>query len=233
MERLALLVEENVKRLNTVSLPSAGIFIKLALHACVKTGDGIELGTVENWGREPTEHELTLMCSCDSKTIVTALSELKKADLIALNPLRIKHFRDDNSAYIGRRRSNIDRQTETERVPNGNQTKSGTKPVPRVDKTRRDKTSKDGLPVETAPPSDNPEDVFMFYYHRLKGHEFSWLAKLVKEYGSPKFNQAVKVCGLKGYAKGRIDEYLEGDGKFSWEKKQKPGRRNRHRVDKA
>ena len=56
------------------------------------------------------------------------------------------------------------------------------------------------------------------------------MAGLLQEFGRRKFNEAVAFCGRKGWAKGRVDEYLRGNGVMPWDKG-KRSKKDRHHVD--
>jgi hypothetical protein len=104
MENLQVNIERLVRKINGVPCEAVGVYLRLYLLACHKTGDEIENGLVEIMGAEAVPKMLAEIFQLPEERVKAALGQLKVSGLVRLDPLAIVDFGDDNSAYLGRRR---------------------------------------------------------------------------------------------------------------------------------
>jgi len=112
MENLQLNIERFIQKSRELECATVGVYLRLYLLACQKTGDDIENGRVEIMGMEAGEKTLADLLDLTSDQLQYHIERLVNSRLIATKPLTIVDLAEDNRAYLGRRRRGTDIGTE-------------------------------------------------------------------------------------------------------------------------
>lgn len=204
MENLQLNIERFIKKSRELTCETVGVYIRLYLLACQKTGDDIENGRVEIMGMEAGEKTLADLLDFTVDRLRDSVERLVTARLVSVKPLTIVDLADDNRAYLGRRRrsteSGTERSTEgSTDISSGGGTCAGTAPSSqeRKGKERR------GCPPEPEPVLDVTEFIVRTYQpvaHRVPTMpEIMAAADCIKNHGREKAALAIGTLAAGAY----------------------------------
>ena len=223
MERLAMVIEETIKKLKLVRGSARGLYITMYLLACYKTGDDIEKGTVEVFGEEITPKELAVNMKSDEETIKKDLQSLVEVKLVSVNPLKITNFKSDNNPFIKQRRAGRANKGTSRGSSKGSLQSSGESSGIGKDRIGGDRKGQDDmvkLDFENVKEKDikkaDPYEVYRYAFGRQPSALVqTQYGDLIAEWGKDKVVNAMLTVGKDGYGFGNVEKVLRGE----WNKK--------------